>query len=43
MTDYGWAVTDFMRLGDMVRMEMVDGSSKSVFGTIEQKVARLER
>ena len=31
--------TPFMKPGDTVRMEMLDGSGKSIFGAIEQKVA----
>ena len=31
--------TPFMTPGDTVRMEMLDGSGKSIFGAIEQKVA----
>ena len=32
--------TPFMRFGDRVRIEMLDGSGASLFGAIEQKVER---
>jgi fumarylacetoacetate (FAA) hydrolase len=35
----GKATTPFLRNGDVVRLEMLDGHGKSIFGTIEQKVA----
>lgn len=38
----GEAVTAYMRFGDTIRIEMLDGAGKSVFGAIEQKVVRLE-
>jgi fumarylacetoacetate (FAA) hydrolase len=41
--EHGAAVTQFMRFGDTIRIEMLDEGGKSVFGAIEQKVARLER
>jgi fumarylacetoacetate (FAA) hydrolase len=31
-----------MRFGDTIRIEMLDDAGKSIFGAIEQKVARLE-
>ena len=34
--DGGEAVTPFMRFGDTVRIEMLDGNGKSLFGAIEQ-------
>ncbi|MCS0589409.1 fumarylacetoacetate hydrolase family protein [Massilia norwichensis] len=40
--EFGQPVTQFMRFGDMIRIEMLDEKEKSVFGAIEQKVARLE-
>jgi len=39
----GEAVTAYMRFGDTIRIEMLDGAGKSVFGAIEQVVKRLER
>ena len=39
----GEAVTAYMRFGDTIRIEMLDGAGKSVFGAIEQTVKRLER
>jgi fumarylacetoacetate (FAA) hydrolase len=41
--EHGEAVTEFMRFGDMVRIEAHDERSRSVMGAIEQKVVRLER
>ena len=38
----GAAVTEFMRFGDTIRIEMLDKSGKSVFGAIEQMVKRLD-
>lgn len=38
IADGGEAVTQFMRFGDTVRIEMLDGSGKSLFGAIEQTV-----
>ncbi len=39
----GRAATPFLRFGDHVRIDVVDGSGRSVFGAIEQKVVRYER
>jgi len=36
----GEALTPFMRFGDTVRIEMLDDSGKSLFGAIEQTLAR---
>jgi fumarylacetoacetate (FAA) hydrolase len=35
--------TEFLRFGDTIRIEMLDEKGKSIFGAIEQKVARLEQ
>ena len=35
--------TSFLRFGDRVRIEMLDADGKSIFGAIEQTVARYER
>jgi fumarylacetoacetate (FAA) hydrolase len=40
--EFGQAVTQFMRFGDTIRIEMLDEKGKSIFGAIEQKVVRLE-
>jgi fumarylacetoacetate (FAA) hydrolase len=32
--------TPFMRFGDRVRIEMLDGNGASIFGAIEQQVER---
>jgi fumarylacetoacetate (FAA) hydrolase len=41
--EHGAAVTQFMRFGDTIRIEMLDEQGRSVFGAIEQKVVRVER
>jgi fumarylacetoacetate (FAA) hydrolase len=43
MAECGQAVTHFMRFAGMVRIEVLDENGRSVFGAIEQKVARSER
>jgi len=40
--EHGEAVTNFMRFGDTIRIEMLDAAGKSIFGAIEQSVKRLE-
>lgn len=42
LAEHGQSVTGFMRYGDLVRIETVDEKGRSVFGSIEQRVARLE-
>jgi fumarylacetoacetate (FAA) hydrolase len=39
---YGEPRTPFMRFGDVIRIEMMDGKRHSIFGAIEQTVARYE-
>jgi len=39
----GSAKTPFMKFGDRVRIEMLDGHGKSIFGAIDQEVVRYER
>ena len=41
--EFGEPVTQFMRFGDTIRIEMLDEKGKSVFGAIEQAVKKLER
>jgi fumarylacetoacetate (FAA) hydrolase len=41
--EFGQPVTQFMRFGDTIRIEMLDEKGRWIFGAIEQKVARLER
>ena len=31
-------VTDYMRFGDRVRIEMLDAEGRSIFGAIDQRV-----
>ena len=38
--DGGKPLTEFMRYGDTVRIEMFDAAGKSIFGAIDQRVAR---
>jgi len=38
----GRASTPFLRFGDLVRIEMIDGDGRSVFGAIEQRIVRAE-
>jgi fumarylacetoacetate (FAA) hydrolase len=38
--DGGEARTPFMRFGDRIRIEMLDGAGRTVFGAIEQQVIR---
>jgi fumarylacetoacetate (FAA) hydrolase len=40
MIEDGIASTPFMLFGDTIRIEMLDGAGKSVFGAIEQKVVQ---
>jgi len=39
----GAPVTPFMRFGDTVRIEMLDGQGRSIFGAIDQRVVRYEK
>ena len=38
--EHGQATTPFLRFGDRVRIEMLDGSGRSIFGAIDQKVVK---
>jgi len=38
----GKPVTPFLRFGDRVRIEMLDGDGRSVFGAIDQRIAQLQ-
>jgi fumarylacetoacetate (FAA) hydrolase len=38
MADQGKAVTEYMRFGDRVRIEMLDAAGQSIFGAIDQRV-----
>lgn len=38
IADQGKPVTDYMRFGDRVRIEMLDAEGRSVFGAIDQRV-----
>jgi fumarylacetoacetate (FAA) hydrolase len=43
MEDHGTAVTDYMRFGDRVRIEMLDAEGRSIFGAIDQRVVPANR
>jgi fumarylacetoacetate (FAA) hydrolase len=38
IADRGRAVTEYMRFGDRVRVEMLDASGQSIFGAIDQRI-----
>jgi len=40
LTDQGKPQTDYMKFGDRVRIEMLDGAGQSIFGAIEQRVVQ---
>jgi len=40
MLEHGEARTPFLHFGDVVRIEMLDAAGVSIFGAIEQRVAR---
>ena len=39
--EHGAAQTPFLKFGDRVRIEMLDAGGSSIFGAIEQRVARI--
>lgn len=43
LADRGAAVTDYMRFGDRVRIEMFDAAGRSIFGAIDQRVVQAAR
>jgi fumarylacetoacetate (FAA) hydrolase len=43
ITEHGEAITQFLRFGDMVRIEILDEKGRSVMGAIEQKIVRPEQ
>ncbi len=38
LVDSGIPATEYMKFGDRVRIEMLDGQGQSVFGAIDQKM-----
>jgi fumarylacetoacetate (FAA) hydrolase len=42
IADQGKPLTDYMRFGDRVRIEMFDSSGQSIFGAIDQRVVRAD-
>ena len=38
IAEQGHAVTDYMRFGDRIRIEMLDAEGRSIFGAIDQRV-----
>ena len=43
LADHGEATTQYMRFGDRVRIEMLDGQGRSIFGAIDQRMVKAER
>ncbi len=43
IADQGKPVTDYMRFGDRIRIEMLDADGQSVFGAIDQRVVPARR
>ena len=41
MIETGRATTPFMKVGDTIAIEMLDGDGRSLFGRIEQEIARV--
>lgn len=42
IAEQGRPITDYMRFGDRVRIEMFDGNGQSIFGAIDQRMVRAE-
>jgi fumarylacetoacetate (FAA) hydrolase len=42
IAEHGHAVTEYMRFGDRVRIEMLDAAGRSIFGAIDQRVVAAE-
>ena len=40
MADHGRAITEYMRFGDRVRIEMLDAEGRSIFGAIDQRMVQ---
>jgi fumarylacetoacetate (FAA) hydrolase len=40
MAEHGKAITEYMRFGDRVRIEMLDAEGRSLFGAIDQRMVR---
>ena len=40
MIESGKPSTPFMKFGDRIQIEMVDGAGRSIFGAIDQRVVR---
>ncbi len=43
LADNGRIVTEYMRFGDRVRIEMLDADGRSIFGAIDQRVVQARR
>ena len=43
MADHGTAITEYMRFGDRVRIEMLDADGRSLFGAIDQRMVKAPR
>jgi fumarylacetoacetate (FAA) hydrolase len=42
LADHGKAITQYMRFGDRVRIEMLDAGGRSIFGAIDQRMVQAE-
>jgi fumarylacetoacetate (FAA) hydrolase len=42
IAEHGRPVTEYMRFGDRVRIEMFDAARRSIFGAIDQRMVRAE-
>ncbi len=42
LIEQGRPVTEYMRFGDRVRIEMLDDEGRSVFGAIDQQIVRAD-
>jgi fumarylacetoacetate (FAA) hydrolase len=43
LAEHGKAVTQYMRFGDRVRIEMLDAEGRSIFGAIDQRMVQAEQ
>ncbi len=41
--DYGSPKTNFMKFGDSIKIEMLDQNNDSIFGSIDQRIERLDK
>ena len=43
MIEQGKPVTEFMKFGDSIRIEMFDAEGRSIFGSIDQDIEALKK